>query len=68
MDLAISKFPDSASTSPSLEHMLGRTEQVSSIQLRLHWARRLRYSITARNAAKSALVTPSHLAQGTELT
>lgn len=61
-------FSDSASTSPSLENMLGRTEQVSSIQIRLHWARRLlRYSITARNAAKSALVAPNHLAQDTEL-
>lgn len=61
-------FSDSASTSPSLENMLGRTEQESNIQLRLHWARRLlRYSITARNAAKSALVAPSHLAQGIEL-
>lgn len=41
---------------------------MSGIQLRLHWARRLlRYSITARNAAKSAVVAPSHLAQGTEL-
>lgn len=48
--------------------MLGRTEQENSIQLRLHWARRLlRYSITARNIAKSALVAPSHLAQGIEL-
>lgn len=61
--------PNSASTSPSLENMLDGTEQVSDARLRPHWARRLlRYSITARNAAKSALVAPSHLAQDTELT
>lgn len=49
--------------------MLDGTEQVSDTRLRPHWARRLlRYSITARNAAKSALVAPSHLAQDTELT
>lgn len=46
--------------------MLGRTEQVSGTQLRLHGARRLRYSITAKKAAKSVLVAPSHLAQGME--